>query len=348
MIFLIPRATKVTGGGLQIVRLYRETSTILSSTDSATALCWIPGHGFGYSQLAPHDQDVTVCPLRPVLSQLRDDCQLCLHVPELYTHDLYHNLLGQHWFTKAASTKRLHLNVLNQNATRCPSPYLLQSIAAKGVRVTATTGKSHWASPSEQSRLGIPIHWLPTWYYQDSADWQPYDTKDNLILLSPDKSDYREAVISALSKGLPNLTIRVVSGLSFAEYTELERRAKWAITFGEGCDGFFYGPAMRGGISFAVHNDTFSGWDVAQWASLFKTPEQLVASIVDRIRCLDNKYEYESYSRRLRDRFARYRGPEVLRSRLAEFYAGQYSLHPAHGEGIHEGPGLAATGSGFM
>lgn len=332
IIFFVPSSDRVTGGRLQIFSLYRISQSLFDGTDVAVLMCWLPGQGHDVFRVSGHRNDVTVCPFTMVLRQCQLDCEMLLHFPEFAAPYLCNDLLGWKWLRQNAKQRSLHINILNQNIDSMVNKSFVRSLQDTHCKVTITAAPSHWASRDEQDRMGAPIHWLPTWYYPDSAEWQPYETKRDLLIVSPDRSEYRDMVLDAIRRGLPDLEVKVIQGIPFEEYTELEKLAKWSITFGEGCDGFFYGPAMRGGVSFAVYNDTFAGWNTADWQTLYETYQAMATRIVDDIQRLDKKIEYEKYSHRLRDRFTRYRSLEALQRQLTDFYSGNYSLHPLHAE----------------
>ena len=155
---------------------------------------------------------------------------------------------------------------------------------------------------------------------------------ENLLIVSPDPSPHRERVLNTIRSSLPDLEIRTIQSMPFEEYTKLEQDAKWSITFGEGCDGYFYGPAMRGGVGFAVYNETFTGWSIDEWQTLYRSYDDMIAHIAADMRELDQQSKYESYSKRLRERFSKYRSYDALRRQLADFYANSYSLHPVHSD----------------
>lgn len=334
VIFLIPDGERVTGGRLQIFTLYRLSREIFRDSDTSVLMCWFPGYGQKQSRVTGHKNDVVVCPFWQVIHQLRPACNLILHFPEYAAAHLCDDLIGLNWLKRNAENRQIHVNILNQNIDSMVNRRFIWRLQNVGCKVTITAAPSHWASPHEQERMGVPIHWLPTWYYEDAAEWQPYESKKNLLIVSPDRSPHRERVLDAIRSGMPDLEIRTIQSMPFEEYTELEKDAKWSITFGEGCDGYFYGPAMRGGVGFAVSNETFAGWALDEWSTLYQSYEQMAEHIVADMRVLDQKSEYEHYSKRLRDRFTRYRSFDALQRQLAGFYKNEYALHPVHSDDI--------------
>jgi hypothetical protein len=320
VVFFVYAGSRVTGGRLQIFTLHRMSRDLFAGTDTTAVMCWLPGQGRDHCRITSHTNDVTICRFSDVVRRCRPECELMLHVPEFIAGKFCDDLVGWKWIRDRARVSPVHINVLNQNMDRMVNRSLLQQLQNTGTLVTITAGAKEWANPQDQSRMGVPIHWLSTWYYPDDAAWQPFETKQNLMIVSPDSNIHRESVLSALRRELPNLELKVISGVPYDEYTTLERTAKWSLTFGEGCDGYFYGTALRGGVPFAVKNYTFQGLECDDWMTLFDSYDDMATNIASVIRQLDSKLAYEQYSLKIRPVFAKDRGVEILRDQLRRFY----------------------------
>lgn len=334
VMFVCLPSRKVTGGGLQINTLYRESRRLFKHSDAAAILCWPPGRGRDLHQDPNMPAVTAISPFWTVIDRCPKDCALTLHLPEFAAQSIINDRIGWRWIRENAQGRELHINILNQNYDVMVPIRLIRKLGDIGVKTTITTGASQWASPNEQLRYGVPIHWIPTWYYTDAAEWQPYSTKKNLLIVSPDPSPHRQRVLDAIRRGMPELDVRVISGISFDQYTELEKTAKWSLTFGEGCDGYFYGPALRGGVPFAVYNGTFANWDPDDWRTTYNSYDELASCIVGDMKALDNQEGYEKYSLRLREHFSKYRGYDALIDQVERFYRGDYRWHPSHDESL--------------
>jgi len=66
----------------------------------------------------------------------------------------------------------------------------------------------------------------------------------------------KEAVLGEL-KQVAGLSVQIIRNLTYDQYKSLVSRAKWALTFGEGLDGYFIEPVFSGAIAFAVYNEQF-------------------------------------------------------------------------------------------
>lgn len=328
VVFLVPDAPQIRGGTLQILSMSRLSKRILDSPTDAVVDCWIPGHGRDTCRLELYDPDLIVCPLEETLARCKPGTNVVLHAPELLVNSIEATLTGNSSLASLLQQVRLHLNILNQNHLRMPAVETVRSLADRLHLVTITTGHPDWSRPQARAKWGVPIHWVPTWYCLDDAPWQPYESKRDLLIVSPERRPYRDRILSIIRTGMPNLEIRVIQGIPFAEYTQLERDAKWSLTFGEGNDGYFYGPVTRGGVSFAVHNETFNGRDTTRWVTVYPTPEAMAERIVDDMKRLDEKHAYESYNALMRPEYVANRSARRLEDRLRDFYQGRLTLHP--------------------
>ncbi len=328
VVFFIPGISQVTGGGLQIFALHRRTRALFKETGTDALICWLPDEGWDQHRFAGFDNDVTVFPLEMVLQSCAVDCELFFHLPEYAAAD-FCNSIG--WQRLAALRKkhRLQINILNQNIERMPGPQFVSRLQRIFPDLTATCCNPAWMSAEERERLRLPMHYLPTWYYPDDAPWQPYESKQNLMIVSHDPSPYRELVLNAIRRALPELEIRVIWGLKYEQYLELERAAKWSITFGEGLDGYFYGPVFRGGIAFAVRNGTFDVPGFEEKRSIYASYERMAEHIAADISALDAKAPYEEYNRSLRAPLQRLFSSELTSKALVAFYRGELDFPAA-------------------
>lgn len=325
VIFLIPGIQTVTGGGLQIFSLNRLSREYFKGSDTDSLICWLPGEGWQYHRFEGFDNDVTVFPLDMVLESCAPDCELLFHLPE-YAAERFCNVFGWECLARVGAKHNLTVNVLEQNIEVMPNPHFFKQLSDHVPHVSSTVGSTPWATDGERRRLGIPLHLLPTWYYPDDAPWQPYESKQNLMIVSPDENPNRDLVLDAVRAALPDLRIQVIWGLKYEQYLELERKAKWSITFGEGLDGYFYGPAFRGGVPFGVRNVTFDLPGLEDKRTIYESYEAMAGRIVEDIRALDSKDVYEAYNRSLRGPIAEEFGPGRTSQALIDYYRGEWTL----------------------
>lgn len=325
VVFFIPGIERVTGGALQIFTLHRLTRKLFSGTDTEAVICWVPDTGWHMHHFDGFTNDVTVFPLEMVLSAIRSDCNLLFHLPE-YAASAIFTSLGRERLIRLRSCHGLQVNILNQNIEQMPDAAFIGRLKQIFPDLTCTAGNPAWASREERTRLAMPLHILPTWYYPDDAPWQPYASKADLMIVSGDENPFREAVLAAVRNAFPTLTIRIIQGLKYEKYLELERSAKWSITFGEGLDGYFYGPVLRGGVAFAVRNGTFDHPGLENIVTVYPDYESMVERIADDMRLLGHKEAYENFNTTVRIPLTKVFSRERTSSSLAAFYRRDWSI----------------------
>src|ERR1019366_9350022 len=112
--------------------------------------------------------------------------------------------------------------------------------------------------------------------------------------------------------------------MRFQDYLVLEKEAKWALTFGEGLDGYFGGVFIRGGIGFAVYNEDFFTPDYKELRTVYPSYEVMITRLVDDIQRLDNKQDLQTYSSDVRSKINAVWAPINTRNALEAFYRGHY------------------------
>ncbi len=325
-LFFIPEPKGVTGGVLQIYSLHRMSGDILSESGGIALICRFPGESYSFYKYEGFENDVIVLSLDLILKSLGDDCGLRFHLPEFSACRLL-NAMGSKNLNRLRNRYGLKLNILNQNIEQMLSVAEINSIKLTFPDLTCTVGNPCWADEREREKFAIPLHAIPTWYYPDSAPALPYREKKNILMVSPDRVDEKDGILSLIKSGLPNLEIKIITGLKYEDYLYYEKHAKWSLTFGEGLDGYFYGPVLRGGIAFAKRNGTFDVLKLDDIETVYPTYNDMAANIIDDIKRFDNEGPYEAYNGFLR-------GPTkenfICRDKafegLKNFYLGNYTL----------------------
>jgi hypothetical protein len=325
VVYFIPGIQAVTGGVLQIFALQRLTRELFKGSDSVSVICWLPREGIGYTQFEGFKNDETVFEFARILAVCKPSQKLLLHVPE-YATELFCERLG--WDVLATLRKKhgLVVSIMNQHHARMAEPDVIAKIKRVCPDVNCSVGHSGWATLSERQRLGIPLHFIPTWYYPDNAPWAPYESKSNLMIVSPDAHQFRDRVLAHLRMCLPDLDIRVIWDMKYETYLDLERSARWSLTFGEGLDGYFYGPMLRGGIAFAVRNSTFDLPGLENRRTIYPNYDSLLSNIVEDIKSLDSKEAYETYNLSVREALVKEFDSGLTKDALQKYYAHDWTV----------------------
>jgi len=88
----------------------------------------------------------------------------------------------------------------------------------------------------------------------------------------------------------------VIKNLSYKEYKRTIGRAKWAVTFGEGLDGYFVETIFSGGISFAVYNDHFFPDEFKQLPTVFESYQEMELALPTMLEQLDDEPIYSNFA----------------------------------------------------
>jgi hypothetical protein len=322
-VILVPKAREVRGGTLQLLSMRHALAAVLPRSQVAL-LCWTPNSGVGHSHLIDHGDLTPIARLPMVSERARDGATIVVHVPEFAAA-----MCADHPdLTALASRHRVHINVLNLNHNVLPGRSTFNQLMRLFPRVTMTA--DIWATTAYQEVCGVDVHWIPVWFWPHDISPTSYQEKRDILLVSPDgkHNPAREQVLTRLRERHPRLSMIEITRMPFDQYCRLEQVAKWSITFGEGHDGYFMGPAMRGGIPFAVFNDTFVGWDPSEWQTLYSDYDAMLHRISDDLAGLDSEPAYSAYSQRLQPRY-RTRGVfDVMKRQLRRFNDGTFDYYP--------------------
>jgi hypothetical protein len=315
----------ISGGLLSILNLDRFSREMQCVHGAKIFVCFLPEEGWHYCRFRMSDNDTIIYPLEFVLARCSKVKDMLLHVPD-YALEVFMQRLGPKRLAQLRSEKGMRINILNQNIQLMPADSVIVRLREEFPGITCTCAHPSYSTAAYQQRWGIPLHHLPAWTYPDDASATSYETKQDIMIVSPDPSVHRESVLGKISKELPHLQICVVSKMPFRKYLKLTRIAKWSLTFGEGMDDYFMGVSMRGGIGFAVYNTEFFTPDFASFQTIYPDWNALLECIVKDIKSLDNKESMESYNSQLRPFLTRIWSAGNTRRALVNFYEGHLNL----------------------
>lgn len=322
-VILVPKARQVRGGTLQLLSMRHALAAVLPPSQVAL-LCWTPNSGIGHSHLIDHGDETPIARLPMLADRTRPDASIVIHIPE-YAASL---CVDHPDLARLSNRHHVHINILNLNHNVLPGRSTFNRLLRSYPRVTMTA--DIWATPAYRDVCGVDVHWIPVWFWPHDISPTPYHQKQDLLLVSPDgqHNPLRARILDHLHQRFPSLSMIEITRMPFDKYCQLEQVAKWSITFGEGHDGYFMGPAMRGGIPFAVFNDTFVGWDPNQWQTLYRDYDEMLQRISDDMACLDSETQYSAYSQRLQPRY-RTRGVfDTMKRQLRRFNEGTFDFYP--------------------
>jgi hypothetical protein len=136
----------------------------------------------------------------------------------------------------------------------------------------------------------------------------------------------KEQVLRRIAQALPDLRIQVIQNLSYEDYKNLIRRAKWSLTFGEGLDSYFAEPVYSGAVSFAVFNERFFTPAFAELETVYASWEVLLDRMATDLQRLDEPLAYNRCWRQAYDLLSALSGVDRFRENLRMFYRGEYTF----------------------
>ncbi len=323
IVLLVPGLDKVNGGILSITSIYGETRTLRDVHHAETILCTLPGDPLllKYTRFQ-NTNDVFEFP--EVLEYFHKLRELTIHVPE-YAVDGFLRHLSPAARRRLSQIAEVKLNILMQNVSLMPSGRHVAALGRLGP-VTCTTAHAKYSTPDVRARLGVPLHKLSVFNSPEQYERRAYQDKDNLMVVSPDDHPRKRSVLRRLARDFPDLEIRVVRRLSYEEYKDLIARARWALTFGEGLDGYFLETVLSGGISFAVYNPMFHTEDFRGLRTVYDSYDTLSERISPDVASLDSQAAYAGYQSVQYRLCASYYRHEDYVANLRRFYEGKYTL----------------------
>jgi len=317
IIFLTLGHNWVSGGILSITSIYNETFKLKEIHGAEVVMCTIPGSELLLKYTKFKNQNYLYSFLN-VLDYFQECEELLIHIPELYVETFAED------FTKLfhgqqKKLKCLHINIMLQNIDMIPLRASIKKLETLG-RVTCTTAHEAYSGYETEERIGCRIHKLSVWLSPEPYLHIGYSEKDDLMIISLDSHELKSKVLGIIAKQFPQLRLQVIKNLSYEKYRKVISKAKWAITFGEGLDGYFVETILSGGIAFAVYNDRFFTEDFKTLRTVYPDYVTLIQNICADIRELDDEVCYTQYQKQQFEICSKYYNYETYKDNLSSFY----------------------------
>ncbi len=323
IVFLTPGHDARLGGVLSISAIYEESKGLADLHGAKVALCAIPGDDALFLKYSWFENDNYLLDLNTVLRRCENLDYLQLHIPEYVVNRM------SKWLDEVSSSllkniPNIHLNVMLQNIDLIEG----QNIAdlKRFGQVTITTAHEAYSNSATREALGVTVHKLSVRIGPERYKRATYAEKEQILVVSHDDHPLKEKVLQLIARAHPQLEIRIVHDLSFEEYKALILRAKWALTFGEGLDGYFAETVFSGGNSFAVFNDRFFTPAFAQLETVYPSWESLQGMMPVDLQRLDEPLAYERCWREAYALLSGLYGTDQFRHNLRAFYRGEYTF----------------------
>lgn len=318
IVCFIPNIKMITGGIQSIYSICKYSREICSQAQCLIAT--VPGK-YTYSYNPYFKNEEKIYRFEQIIKNAKNVEKLTLHIPEYYA-DKFYKALKKDEIKFLKGIKDLHINILNQNIELMPEPQKLKGLYKLTDNVTQTIGHHRYATQEVCDKWQMPTHFLSVHIDLSGYKSYPFEEKEKIIVLSPDKAPYRQAVVEKLQKELPDFKLVTVQNMTFSEYMDLIARAYFTITFGEGFDGYFNQPHVVGGLGMAVFNpDFFPDKSWLELKNVYTTAEDMENNIVNDIKELSaNKELYYSLINKIKEKLSTLYGEDLFKRNLEKFY----------------------------
>jgi hypothetical protein len=321
IVFLTPGYDSPNGGIMSIASIYEESAALEDLHKAKVAICTVPGDPplLKYTWFKNRNY---LLDLEQLLRRCGPLDHLMIHIPEYAVNQVSAWLAA--YQPNLQNVKEIQLNVLVQHIdiTRGQD---LKALARFG-KVTCTTAHEAYTNAAIREELGVTLHRLSCCNGPERYTVSEYAQKQPLLMVSHDEHPLKKKVLGQIEKALPELRIQIIQNLSFAEYLDVARRAKWSLTFGEGLDSYFSDPVFSGGVSFAVFNERFFTPEFAKLETVYPSWDVLMEKITTDMRRLDEPVIYKKCWREAWDILNELYSTERFRENLRTFYRGEYTF----------------------
>lgn len=336
IVFFVPTGSnKISGGILSICSIYRIVKNLKQLHNCDVIASYLPNKKDDDFKYRTFENEMVIYNFYEIEEKFSNIEYLQIHVPEIMVSvfkDKEAKLKSFYNFIK--KIKITELNILNQNDLFMPSIDYINFVKSKFNSATITVAHKKYATLEKREQYNLPLHLLSPWLNPVPYKVRSYEEKENLIIYSPDKIQWipnettltKEEIIKNLELKLPNYIFKEIKDLKYDDYKELASKAKFAITFGEGLDGYFTETVFSGGISFAVYNEYFFSEEFKNLETLFHSFNDLNKKIVEKIKSLDNKVEYNKTHLKIGTIVNNLYSLNHLENDLKEYYTKKYDF----------------------
>lgn len=322
IIFLTVGKDIVKGGILSISSICKETIKLRRDYRTEVVMCTIPGEPALLKHTKFTNQNY-IYKFSQVLSYFKNLESILIHIPEYYIGQFLSNVSNDDRI-KLMKIKKIYFNIMLQNIELLSPIQHIEKLRELG-SLTCTTAHQQYSTIDIRKKLGFPLHKLSTYVSPEQYYKKSYIEKEDLMIVSPDSHPKKTEVLQLLARYFPKLTIQIIKDLTYEKYKKIIARAKWALTFGEGLDGYFIEPIFSGAISFSVYNSNFFTKDFKLLRTVYDSYNTLLQNICADIKHFDDKIVFTNYQD---EQYTvccnHYSYPQYIRN-LELYYQGDYT-----------------------
>jgi hypothetical protein len=323
IVFIVPGVNVVNGGIMSICTLAKVSQSAKPIHNAEVLLATLPGSSL-LTKFTLFENPFDIYRFEQLYSYFTRIEELTLHLPE--------NFVVRFLACLTDTEKRfllnipnLQINILNQNVWLMPPCEIVTQVKELTKFVTCTTAHPRYCTQQLRDYYNIPFHNFSTSnlteYYH-----RPYKEKEGLMIVSNDSQKYKGRILAKIRSEHPELAIKIIEKVPYEEYKRLLSRAKWAITFGEGLDGYFVESIRSGAIPFAVYNQDFFTDRFKNLPNVYSSYEEMLTNISQDLDRLNVPRGFESLSKRLIELDKQEYDDEKYKDNIRRFYVGEYDL----------------------
>lgn len=322
IIFFTTGINDINGGILSISSIHDESRKLEYLHKSDVIMCSIPGHPL-LLKYTKFKNDNYIYSLPEIVNHFKNLKSLLIHIPECYVATFLKNLSHDE-FLELSKIDDLRINLMIQNIEMVDHDSI-KDLTQKFNKITATTAHDRYCNVKMRETLGFPLHKLSTYVSPERYNKKSYNDKEEVIIVSPDSNPLKSEILKKINLEFPYLKIQIVKNISYEQFKDLSSRAKWAITFGEGLDGYFVEPIFSGAISFSIYNEKFFTEDFNHLKTVYIDYDELIKKIVGDIKDLDQENIYSEYQDLLYNLCSNHYNHDDYVNNLKLFYKGIYT-----------------------
>ena len=225
--------------------------------------------------------------------------RMILNIPEHFV-PAFINDLSKEQYSFLSSIPDLRINILNQNDPLMPAQHYIEELRTLcNNKLSITAAHKRYATEDKARQYKCPVFllkpFLPEFYEL------PYDKKEKTIVVSPDDHKYKRSILEKIKKELPDYKLVTVKKMTLEQYKSLISRSRFAITFGEGWDGYFVEPYLSSSLAFVVYNDTFFPKEFdSSLPTVYATWDDMLNNLISDIKRYENSQTYNQVVSRVR------------------------------------------------
>ncbi len=326
IIFLTSGYDMVNGGILSISSMYEETIKLKEIHGAETIKCIVPGEPLILKYTKFKNQDY-IYNFTEILSFFGNLDSLIIHIPE-YACRFTFDKISKEEYSILDKIKDLHINILMQNIDVANDQLnKIKGLKQKFNNITGTMAHENYTNLENRQKFGFPIHKFSTYVSPEQYHFKTYIEKENILIVSQPEDEHpsRTKVLKLLRNEFPEMEIKVIENITYDEFKKVISKSKWALTFGEGLDGYFIEPIFSGAIAFSVFNSRFFTKDFKSLETVYNDYEELIKKMPMDLKRLDSEKYYKLYQEQEFERCSKYYDYNEYIENLKLFYQGEYT-----------------------